>query len=145
MAGMRAQALPDPLVPPLRDQVGVQLAEGGGERVRIAEREARAAPVLDARGLGGLESVTVRHGYDGAAQRTQIRLAMPGDRRGLLRPSQHKPFTIADLPKTGLKLDMSAAYPAAAPPGPAGRWLIERLKRCAGDAPKPPPAGPRPR
>jgi hypothetical protein len=26
---------------------------------------------------------------------------------------------------------MSAVYPAAAPPGPAGRWLIERLRRDA--------------
>jgi hypothetical protein len=26
---------------------------------------------------------------------------------------------------------MSAAYPTAAPPGPAGRWLIERMKTCA--------------
>ena len=48
-----------------------------------------------------------------------------------LKAGRLKTLTIADLPKTGLKLDMSAAYPAATPPGPAGRWLIERLKRCA--------------
>jgi len=25
---------------------------------------------------------------------------------------------------------MSAVYRNAAPPGPAGRWMIERLKQC---------------
>jgi hypothetical protein len=29
-------------------------------------------------------------------------------------------------------LPMSAVYLTAKPPGPAGRWLIERLKRCSG-------------
>ena len=29
-----------------------------------------------------------------------------------------------------LILEMAAVYPADAPPGPAGRWLIERLKQC---------------
>jgi hypothetical protein len=28
-------------------------------------------------------------------------------------------------------LPMSAAYPNSAPPGPAGRWLIERMKICS--------------
>jgi hypothetical protein len=27
---------------------------------------------------------------------------------------------------------MSAVYLTAKPPGPAGRWLIERLKQCSG-------------
>jgi hypothetical protein len=27
---------------------------------------------------------------------------------------------------------MSVVYPASSPPGPAGRWLIERLKLCPG-------------
>jgi hypothetical protein len=27
-------------------------------------------------------------------------------------------------------MPMSAVYPTGAPPGPAGRWLIERLKQC---------------
>jgi hypothetical protein len=31
-----------------------------------------------------------------------------------------------------LVLPMSAAYLTAKPPGPAGRWLIERLKQCSG-------------
>ena len=54
-----------------------------------------------------------------------------------LKAGRLKSLAIADMPKTGLKLDMSAAYPVAAPPGPAGRWLIERLKGCAAAAKKP--------
>jgi DNA-binding transcriptional LysR family regulator len=46
---------------------------------------------------------------------------------------------IEDIPGEGLVLPMSAVYPASAPPGPAGRWLIERLKRCPGS----PAPGPR--
>jgi DNA-binding transcriptional LysR family regulator len=37
---------------------------------------------------------------------------------------------VEDLPSDGLILPMSAIFPTATPPGPAGRWLIERLKRC---------------
>jgi DNA-binding transcriptional LysR family regulator len=37
---------------------------------------------------------------------------------------------IEDVPQGGLVLPMSAVYPTAIPPGPAGRWLIERLKLC---------------
>jgi DNA-binding transcriptional LysR family regulator len=37
---------------------------------------------------------------------------------------------VEDVPADGLLMPMSAVYPAAAPPGPAGRWLIERLKMC---------------
>lgn len=35
-----------------------------------------------------------------------------------------------DIPPGGLQLPISAVYRIAAPPGPAGRWMIERLKRC---------------
>jgi DNA-binding transcriptional LysR family regulator len=31
----------------------------------------------------------------------------------------------------GLKLPMSAVYRVDAPPGPAGRWMIDRLKHCS--------------
>lgn len=41
-------------------------------------------------------------------------------------------LTIEDLPEGGLTLPMAAIYQTAAPPGPAGRWLIERLKECPG-------------
>ena len=39
---------------------------------------------------------------------------------------------VEDVGPTGLSLPMSAVYPPGAPPGPAGRWLIERLRQCAG-------------
>jgi DNA-binding transcriptional LysR family regulator len=37
---------------------------------------------------------------------------------------------IEDVPAGGMALAMSAVYRAADPPGPAGRWMIERLKGC---------------
>lgn len=37
---------------------------------------------------------------------------------------------IEDLPDDALILPMSALYLTARPPGPAGRWLIERLRQC---------------
>jgi DNA-binding transcriptional LysR family regulator len=36
-----------------------------------------------------------------------------------------------DVPAEGLMLPMSAMYLASDPPGPAGRWLIDRLKKKA--------------
>jgi DNA-binding transcriptional LysR family regulator len=39
-------------------------------------------------------------------------------------------LSIEELPESGLALPMFAVYPSAQPPGPAGRWLIERLKQC---------------
>jgi DNA-binding transcriptional LysR family regulator len=41
-------------------------------------------------------------------------------------------LSIEDLAEESLVLPMSAAYLTAKPPGPAGRWLIERLKQCSG-------------
>jgi DNA-binding transcriptional LysR family regulator len=41
-------------------------------------------------------------------------------------------LSIEDLPEEGMMLPMSAGYITANPPGPAGRWLIERLKQCSG-------------
>lgn len=35
---------------------------------------------------------------------------------------------IEDVPPNGLPLEMSAVWQTKAPPGPAGRWFIERLK-----------------
>jgi DNA-binding transcriptional LysR family regulator len=37
---------------------------------------------------------------------------------------------IEDVPGDRLILPMSAVYLTATPPGPAGRWLIERLRQC---------------
>lgn len=45
-------------------------------------------------------------------------------------------LSIEDLLPGALILPMSAAYPTAKPPGPAGRWLIERLKQCPGNPPR---------
>jgi DNA-binding transcriptional LysR family regulator len=41
-------------------------------------------------------------------------------------------LSIEDLPDDSLIMPMSAAYLTANPPGPAGRWLIERLRQCSG-------------
>jgi len=41
-------------------------------------------------------------------------------------------LSVQDMAEESLILPMSAAYPTAKPPGPAGRWLIERLKQCSG-------------
>lgn len=41
-------------------------------------------------------------------------------------------LAIDDIPRGGLKLPMSAIFPEDRPPGPAGRWMIERLKQCDG-------------
>jgi DNA-binding transcriptional LysR family regulator len=38
---------------------------------------------------------------------------------------------IEDVTPGSLIMPMSAVYPSSAPLGPAGRWLIERLKRCS--------------
>jgi DNA-binding transcriptional LysR family regulator len=43
-------------------------------------------------------------------------------------------LSIQDLPEDAMILPMSAVYLTAKPPGPAGRWLIERLKQCSGQA-----------
>ncbi|MDH6266016.1 DNA-binding transcriptional LysR family regulator [Rhizobium sp. SG_E_25_P2] len=40
-------------------------------------------------------------------------------------------LSIEDIPVGGLKLPMSAVYRVDAPPGPAGRWMIDRLKSCS--------------
>jgi DNA-binding transcriptional LysR family regulator len=42
-------------------------------------------------------------------------------------------LSIQDIPPVGLKLPMSAVYRVDAPPGPAGRWMIDRLKQCSGE------------
>jgi DNA-binding transcriptional LysR family regulator len=39
-------------------------------------------------------------------------------------------LSVEDTPAESLIFPMSAVYLSVSPPGPAGRWLIERLKRC---------------
>jgi DNA-binding transcriptional LysR family regulator len=43
-------------------------------------------------------------------------------------------LSIEDLAEESLILPMSAVYLTAKPPGPAGRWLIDRLKQCSVNA-----------
>jgi DNA-binding transcriptional LysR family regulator len=47
-----------------------------------------------------------------------------------LREGRLAKLSIEDLPEESLILPMSAVYLTAKPPGPAGRWLIERLRQC---------------
>ncbi|WP_163879093.1 LysR family transcriptional regulator [Rhizobium laguerreae] len=44
-------------------------------------------------------------------------------------------LSIQDAPAGGFIVPMSAIYRTSAPPGPAGRWFIDRLNRCSGTAP----------
>ena len=44
-------------------------------------------------------------------------------------------LAIEDVTSGEMVMPMSAVYPTSAPPGPAGRWLIERLKRCPNQIP----------
>jgi DNA-binding transcriptional LysR family regulator len=43
------------------------------------------------------------------------------------------PLALEDI-DTNIRMAMSVIYRADSPPGPAGRWLIDRLKRASGDA-----------
>jgi DNA-binding transcriptional LysR family regulator len=52
---------------------------------------------------------------------------------------------IEDVPPEGLVLSMSAVWQTKSPPGPAGRWFIERLKQIPVPAPKVSRPGPKPR
>lgn len=47
-----------------------------------------------------------------------------------IKQGQLVKLRIEDLPDDALILPMSALYLSAKPPGPAGRWLIERLRQC---------------
>ena len=57
--------------------------------------------------------------------------AMPLQVAQDLREGRLAKLSIEDLPDEGLVLAMSAAYLTAKPPGPAGRWLIQRLRQCS--------------
>jgi DNA-binding transcriptional LysR family regulator len=51
---------------------------------------------------------------------------------------------IEDVPPDGLILAMSAVWQTKSPPGPAGRWFVDRLKQIpveTGKVPKPPVTG----
>ena len=44
------------------------------------------------------------------------------------------PLKVEDVPAEGLSLPIFAIYREAEPPGPAGRWMIERLRRLSSPA-----------
>lgn len=74
---------------------------------RLGDLFAKRAFLLDGLGWGGMPLHTV------ADDIARGRLVM---------------LSIEDMPAGGLIFPMVAIYQTAAPPGPAGRWLIERLK-----------------
>ena len=39
---------------------------------------------------------------------------------------------VEDMPREAMIIPMLAVYPMASPPGPAGRWFIERMRLCSG-------------
>jgi DNA-binding transcriptional LysR family regulator len=58
-----------------------------------------------------------------------------------LQEGRLRVLTIEDVPPEGLMLPMSVVWQTKSPPGPAGRWFIERLKQTplnVGKVPVPP-------
>src|SRR6201996_5652342 len=45
-----------------------------------------------------------------------------------LEEGRLKPLSIEDVPPGGLDVPMSAVWQTKSPPGPAGRWFIDRLR-----------------
>ena len=79
---------------------------------RLADLFAKHAFLLNGLGWGGMPMHAVR-GDLAAGRLVELR--------------------IEDLSPDGMILPMAAVYPTSAPPGPAGRWLIERMKLCSGE------------
>ena len=77
---------------------------------RLADLFAKHAFLLNGLGWGGMPLHVVQHDLI-AGRLVELR--------------------IEDIPSGGMILPMSAAYPTLTPPGPAGRWLIDRMKPCA--------------
>ena len=84
---------------------------------RLADLHAKRAFLLEGLGWGGMPVDTIRDDI------TAGRLVA---------------LSVEDTPAGGLVRPLSAAWLTAAPPGPAGRWFIDRLK----GGPSSPPAGP---
>jgi DNA-binding transcriptional LysR family regulator len=87
---------------------------------RLADLYAKHAFLLNGLGWGSMPTHAVQNDLD---------------RGNLVR------LIIEDAPEDGLILPMVAVYPTAAPPGPAGRWLIDRLIRWHPPTQQPPPPG----
>ena len=86
---------------------------------RLADLFAKHHFILNGLGWGGMPLHAVRKDLD------EERLAM---------------LSIEDVPPGGLTMPMSAVWQTKSPPGPAGRWFIERLKAIPvsnGGVPKP--------
>lgn len=79
---------------------------------RLADLFVKRAFLLDGLGWGGMPRHAVA---DDLASGMLVALALE------------------DFPVEGLIRPMSVAYPTASPPGPAGRWLINRIKRQSSD------------
>jgi DNA-binding transcriptional LysR family regulator len=89
---------------------------------RLADLFAKHHFLLNGLGWGGMPLHTVRKDLE------EGRLAV---------------LPIEDVPPDGLILAMSAVWQTKSPPGPAGRWFVDRLKQIpveAGKVPKPPVA-----
>lgn len=84
---------------------------------RLADLFAKHAFLLNGLGWGGMPLHTVQG--DIASGRLVV-------------------LDVESVPPGGLILPMLAAYRTADPPGPAGRWLIERLKPCSNGRPSAP-------
>jgi DNA-binding transcriptional LysR family regulator len=76
---------------------------------RLADLFAKHAFILNGLGWGGLPGHVVARDME---EGTLVELSLQ------------------DLPPGGGMVPMSAIYATASPPGPAGRWLIDRLKAC---------------
>jgi DNA-binding transcriptional LysR family regulator len=76
---------------------------------RLADLFAKHAFLLNGLGFGGMPLHTVKKD---------------------LESGRLVELNIDGVPPEGLMLPMHAVYQTATPPGPAGRWLIERLKIC---------------
>lgn len=81
---------------------------------RLADLFAKHAFLINCLGWGGMPSHTVERDIASGALVA---------------------LDLEDVPKEGLMLPMSAVYPSASPPGPAGRWFIERMRQCPNKLP----------
>ena len=82
-------------------------------------------PIRASEGMIARQSFSAFPGWVGAA------MLLHTVRQDLLEGRLAR-LSIEDLPDDSLLMPMSAAYLTANPPGPAGRWLIERLRQCSG-------------
>ena len=88
---------------------GVDFGVMSASTWRLADLFAKHAFLLNGLGWGGMPVHTVQRDI---AEGSLVKLSIEG------------------IPPNGTIVPMSAIYPTAAPPGPAGRWLIELLKGC---------------